>query len=350
MPGLGRPHHSRRSCGSSRCLSNDGAGSLIVRDPQYPREAAAMMASRGCAGNGRRTSACPRSTAGYGESSVNAGVPPDGTEDNDTAALGRSPSAQLRMFDKNRHSADVLPIGSGAEICMFTKSQRKPHGTMGVLARLRVRRAAMRAAAAALLERSRPFLDLLLPANHSAAAIRERNTLVTRRVRLVAAVFAVLTLAWIPIDAVTIPWPYWGDIMIGRVAVALAFFALALRPGHWPRLGAAFEVTLLIAPPLGFFLYTNDVLSVSGYHGALAISAAYFQLPLVIAAGLSIFPLTALEALLPAALAIAAMAVSVQVWPQFLGGQSGLTTVWRIILIGGTAGLAGMSRSISCCA
>jgi hypothetical protein len=42
----------------------------------------------------------------------------------------------------------------------------------------------------------------------------------------------VLTLAWIPIDAYTIRWPYWGDVMMGRVAVAGLFAAPALRPGH----------------------------------------------------------------------------------------------------------------------
>lgn len=105
---------------------------------------------------------------------------------------------------------------------------------------------------------------------------------------------------------------------------------------------------MLVAAPLGFFLYANDVLSTSGYSdgpgGMLAVSTAYFYLPFVVAAGLSIFPLTALEAVLPAGLAIGAMAVAVEVWPQFLGGQSGIATVWRIILIAGIAVLAGMSQ------
>jgi diguanylate cyclase (GGDEF)-like protein len=209
-------------------------------------------------------------------------------------------------------------------------------------------RSAMRLRLQAALQSARTLKGLFLSSNHPAAAARERADLISRRVRLIAAIFAVLTLAWIPVDALTIRWPHWGDIMIGRVVVALAFAGLAIRPGHWPRMGAALEVTMLVAIPLGFFLYTSDVLSISGYSGgpggALAVSTAYFYLPFVVAAGLSIFPLTALEATVPAGLAIAAMAFAVEVWPQFLGGQSGAATIWRIILIAGIAGLAGMSQ------
>jgi diguanylate cyclase (GGDEF)-like protein len=54
--------------------------------------------------------------------------------------------------------------------------------------------------------------------------------------------------------------------------------------------------------------------------------------------------LTVLEAALPACLTIGAMVLAVEAWPQFLGGQSGAATVWRIILIAGIAVLAGMSQ------
>ena len=222
---------------------------------------------------------------------------------------------------------------------------RSPSAVYSVMGRVR---AALQAALASARRSVPQSGDLFLPRHHPAAAVRERGDLVARRVRLIAGLFAVLTLAWIPIDALTIRWPYWGEVMAGRVVVALLFAGLALRPGHWRRFGAALEVTMLVAIPLGFFLYTNNVLSISGYSGgpggALAVSTAYFYLPFVVAAGLSIFPLTALEAALPAGLAIGAMALAVEAWPQFLGGQSGLATLWRIVLIAGIATLAGMSQ------
>lgn len=231
---------------------------------------------------------------------------------------------------------------------MLTESQTKLDGTLAMPAQLHGTGTRLRSAAATMLKQARSFLDLVSAINHPVAAVRERNDLITRRVRLIAGVFAVLTLAWIPIDQLTVRWPYWGDIMLGRVVVALAFLGLALRPARWTHLGASIEVTMLVAIPLGFFLYTNHVLSMSGFYGSsggmLAVSTAYFYLPFVVAVGLSIFPLTALEAALPAGLAIAAMAFAVEVWPQFLGGQSGLATVWRIILIAGIASLAGMSQ------
>lgn len=209
-------------------------------------------------------------------------------------------------------------------------------------------RFAMPDAAERALRSLRKSGDLVLARRHPPAAIRERTDLIAGRVRLIAGIFAVLTLAWIPIDALTVRWPYWGEVMAGRVVVTLLFAALALRPGHWPRLGAALEVAMLVAIPLGFFLYANSVLSTSGYSGGaggmLAVSTAYFYLPFVVAAGLSVFPLTALEAALPAGLAIGAMALAIEVWPQFLGGQSGLATLWRIVLIAGIATLAGMSQ------
>jgi diguanylate cyclase (GGDEF)-like protein len=210
--------------------------------------------------------------------------------------------------------------------------------------RLRARLRLMTAAAARSVL-PQDLANLLLARNHPPAVVRERTDLIARRVRQIAALFAVLTLAWIPIDAVTVPWPHWGEIMIGRAVTALALAGLALRPAGFPRrLGAALDVGLLVAVPLAFFLYANNVLSISGYHGLLAVSTAYFYLPFIIAAGLGIFPLTALEAALPAALAFGAMAFAVDAWPQFLGGQSGVATLWRLLLIAGIAVLAGMSQ------
>jgi diguanylate cyclase (GGDEF)-like protein len=212
----------------------------------------------------------------------------------------------------------------------------------------RALRVVVRAAFASSLQMVSQFGELLLSRHHPTGAAHERADLINRRVRLIAAICSVLTLAWIPIDAHVIRWPYWGEIMAGRIAVSMVFLGLALRPARWRRFNAAIEVSMLLAAPLGFFLYANDVLSISGYSdgpgGMLAVSTAYFYLPFVVAAGLSIFPLTALEAVLPAGLAIGAMAVAVEVWPQFLGGQSGIATVWRIILIAGIAVLAGMSQ------
>ena len=203
---------------------------------------------------------------------------------------------------------------------------------------------AVQRAGGVLLKGTHEFRDLFLSHDHPAAAARERSGLIARRIRLIAGILAVLTLAWIPVDTVTVPAPYWQQIMIGRFVAAFVFLVFALRRAHWPRANPAIEVSILVAVPLAFFVYTCDLLNISGYHGALAVSTAYFYLPFIVAAGLSMFPLTALEVAVPALLTIGAMTLAVDVWPQFLGGQSGLATVWRIILTAGIAGLAGMSQ------
>jgi diguanylate cyclase (GGDEF)-like protein len=199
-----------------------------------------------------------------------------------------------------------------------------------------------------LTDMVRRFADLIFARHHPADARRERAEFIKDRVRLIAVILSGLTLAWIPIDAHMIRWPYWGEIMAGRVVLSLVFLVLAMRPTRWWRFNAAIEVTMLAAAPLAFFLYTNDVLSISGWFGGpggmLAVNTAYFYLPFIVAAGLSIFPLTALEAALPAGLTIGVMTLAVEVWPQFLGGQSDIATVWRIILIAGIAVLAGLSQ------
>ena len=70
---------------------------------------------------------------------------------------------------------------------------------------------------------SAALLDLCLARRHSPAVQRERHDLIAGRVRLIAGLFSVLTLAWIPIDAISLPGSYWADLAIGRVAASAAF-------------------------------------------------------------------------------------------------------------------------------
>lgn len=180
---------------------------------------------------------------------------------------------------------------------------------------------------------------------HMAAVAHERDDLIVHRVRLLAAVLVPASLLWIVVDALTLPWPYWGEIAWGRVAATPAFLLLALRPRRLCLIGGAgMEVALLIAVPLAFFLYTNAVLSVAGLHGPIPITTTYFYLPFVVAAALAIFPLTILEALLPATMVVGSAAIGVWVWPEFLAGQSTGQTLWRLFVIAFWAHLAGLSQ------
>jgi hypothetical protein len=97
---------------------------------------------------------------------------------------------------------------------MEQRAQPEPQGASAV-AETRVQRPApadRRGMPRAALQSVRQSKDLFVPHDHPAAAVRERTELIARRVRLFAGLFAVLTLAWIPVDAYTIRWPYWGDL------------------------------------------------------------------------------------------------------------------------------------------
>lgn len=190
----------------------------------------------------------------------------------------------------------------------------------------------------------RQVLDLLSARRHPMAVRRARAALIGRRVRLIALLLGILTLAWIAIDIATIPAPAWAEIMAGRVLAAIAFFACAAPQAARLHARPVAAVAALVGVSLAFFLYANVVLAAAGQLDTLAVGTAYFYLPFILAAGLSVFPLTALEAALPAVLAVGGMALALEIWPHFLGGQSATATLWRLVVIAGIAVLAGMSQ------
>lgn len=200
----------------------------------------------------------------------------------------------------------------------------------------------------------RPALLAWLPADaklmlivraHPAAVTRERVNLVAARVRQISAAFSLLTILWVAIDAITVPWPEWGELAVGRIAASLAFAGLAMRRSRaWPSATVFREITLLFLVPVAFFLYSNGVLSDTADEASLATGTAYYYLPFIIAAGLSLFPLTAAESGVVGASVIIAMAAAIAIWPNSLSGQSALMTLWRLTLIVAISSLGGLSQ------
>lgn len=186
---------------------------------------------------------------------------------------------------------------------------------------------------------------LLAERVHSPAVLHERVSLVTTRTRQIAAVFSVLTILWIGIDAANVPWPQWGQLAAGRLVASLAFAACAARRSlAWPNTTVLRETGLLFMVPLVFFFYSNAVLGDSISDSSLATSTAYYYLPFILAAGLSLFPLTALESFALGSVMIAAMAGAIVMWPSSLGEQSAVMTLWRLTLIAAICGLAGVNQ------
>jgi len=176
--------------------------------------------------------------------------------------------------------------------------------------------------------------------------VARRAATVVARVRLVAAAFALLTLLWIPIDLLVLDIATGVPLAIARAIAACAFAALALLArGAMPLRGARLSVLALIAIPSAFFVFAAMQWSSASLPGPdFGLRGVYASAPFVVAAGLSLFPLTALEALAAAAPMFLAEAVVVVLDVRALTPMEALGSLWLLLLITGVAGFAGMAQ------
>ncbi len=188
--------------------------------------------------------------------------------------------------------------------------------------------------------------DLMHPGGHTPIIQRRRAVLIHSRVRMVAAAFAVLTPLWIVIDVIIFGWPLWGYLAGLRFIASLAFGALALGYRISDDMGSAWRgLALLLAVPTLFFLGSHPMLNEDEIIGsAAAVAAGYAFLPFVMVAGLSVFPLTAVEGLLFALPLLSAHLLAgvygslVFPFPSYLGA------LWLLVLIMVVATLSAMSQ------
>lgn len=187
---------------------------------------------------------------------------------------------------------------------------------------------------------------LFLPGGHSAILTNRRMSAITSRVRAVAALFSLLTLLWIAVDMAVFPWPVWPQLAAMRLATSIALGILALSSGKSSRIGGAYrEIAILFAIPILFFIASHSLLSQQATHGmADTVATGYALLPFILIAGVSMFPLTALEGL---AYAFPVLAVEAGMAIMRLDGRgwsAHLGTVWLLLLCAVVATLAGMSQ------
>lgn len=187
---------------------------------------------------------------------------------------------------------------------------------------------------------------LMSSSAHSPLLARRRAEIIISRMRLVSVMFAVLTPLWIVVDILVFALPLSVMLPAGRLATTVAFVALALAYGVSSYMKDAYRALfLMFLIPTAFFIYSHLLLSgIENQGGAAVIAAGYAFLPFVLVAGLSIFPLTALEGIvfsMPVLLSSALVAImqSNQMnWSTHLGA------FWLMLLIAATATLAGMSQ------
>ena len=187
---------------------------------------------------------------------------------------------------------------------------------------------------------------LILPGGHVALLTRRRAEMIISRVRMVAGLFTVLTPLWIAIDLLVFTWPVTILLVVGRVATTIAFGMLAISFSKSIKMRDAYKaLAIMFGIPTLFFIYSHPMLSHFDMAGpAAAIAAGYAFLPFVMVAGLSVFPLTAVEAALFAMPVLCAEALVALLQLDMLNWSSHLGAFWLLFLIATVAGLAGMSQ------
>lgn len=183
----------------------------------------------------------------------------------------------------------------------------------------------------------------LSPRFHPPLLARRRAAAIVALSGSFAALFAGLTLAWIAVDAVAFPRALWLPLAGARVAAATAFLVLARACRGPPASLAAAHARLaaLCFIPAAFHLATNGWLAAVP-PGALGrqVASVYSLVPFVIAGGLAVFPLAAVES---AAFSLVAFAL-VALTGNAAAAMPAMEEYWLLILTSGIAGFAGMSQ------
>ena len=178
------------------------------------------------------------------------------------------------------------------------------------------------------------LFDLIFARRHGPQLSRHRLQAIHTRIRVVAALFVVPTLGWIGLDMLTLDAVHWPVLAVVRVAAALAFVGLTLVPPTYASRTATLALlAALVAIPMVIYGIAAHLFAGSVLHGfALTSARLYAALPLVVMAGISIFPLVAVESL-GVALALAAAVAAVQL---LVGGGSVaelLSMLWVQVLV-----------------
>jgi len=187
---------------------------------------------------------------------------------------------------------------------------------------------------------------LFSPHLHMPLMVYRRAQMIVNRVRLFAALFAVLTPLWIVVDIATLPTDLWLRLALLRLIGTSAFILLVVSLPRTARLRTAYRgLASLYAIPTAFYLVSHFMLARYQLQGtAEAISAGYAFLPFVLLAALAIFPLTLLENLAFSVPVLTANLLAFSMHWATVGLPSFMGQLWLLCLLAGVASLASMSQ------
>jgi len=191
------------------------------------------------------------------------------------------------------------------------------------------------------------IIDILVPNRQSAFVQRRRALLILSRVRLVAFTFAILTPLWIPVDLMIFERALGMYLAALRVLASIAFVLLGLSYRSADSISIArWGLVWLLSIPTVFFLISHPLLAQFAITDPAqqVIAAGYAFLPFVMVAGLSVFPITALEgAALSTPLLLAYLLTGILGY-QLLPFASHLGAQWLLLLLAVVSTLSGMSQ------
>ena len=144
--------------------------------------------------------------------------------------------------------------------------------------------------------------NLVSARNHSLLLTHNRMRFISRRVGASAIFLCIATIAWIPIDIALFAadWGVLVSLIIGRVVTGLLFLAIASLQFRSATLQEGLGVVaLMVGVGIAFFAYAHIVIAMAGDHNLAGLGhGQYLLLPIALAAGIGIFPLTLIEAVL----------------------------------------------------
>jgi len=180
---------------------------------------------------------------------------------------------------------------------------------------------------------------------HSTAVSHARYSLIIRRVQLIARLLAILTIAWLPVDMQTVSWSFMLFIAPVRIATAIALALLARHHFMTRDAKAAYwAIGMLFAIAVSFFLLANIMFcSFAPENQSLFALTTYLYAPFLIAVGLSLFPVTAIECAVLALPIMGSMALAAHLSTE-IGPISISATLWRLGLMLCIGAIAAMSQ------